>query len=142
MLVSNAVGYLLSQQGDTAVHTGSSLLVPAPSSGRATLTRPDGSQLPLAATSGSTIVPSDAIDQVGHYSVSDDQTGTTLRAFTASVLDAQASDIRPRPLPELSMPNSPTASEAPRTVTEWWPWLAAGSLAMLALEWLVFARRG
>ncbi len=36
LLVSNAVGYLLSQQGDTAIHTGSSLLVPAPSTGRAT----------------------------------------------------------------------------------------------------------
>jgi hypothetical protein len=142
LLVSNTVGYLLSQQGDTTVHTGSSLLVPAPSTGHATLTRPDGSQVPLAATNGSTIVPSGAIDQVGRYAISDEQTGTTLRAFTASMLDAQASDIRPRPLPELSPPSSPTASEAPRTVTEWWRWLAAGAVTLLALEWLVFARRG
>jgi hypothetical protein len=142
LLVSNTVGYLLSQQGDTAVHTGASLLVPAPSAGHATLTRPDGSQLPLAGSNGSAIVPSDAVDQVGRYVVGDNQTGATLRGFVASMLNAQASDIRPRPLPDLPPPSSPMAAGVPRTLTEWWPWLAAASLTMLALEWLVFARRG
>jgi hypothetical protein len=58
------------------------------------------------------------------------------------MLDAQASDIRRLPLPDLPPASSPTAAETPRTLTEWWPWLVAGSLTMLALEWLVFARRG
>jgi hypothetical protein len=58
------------------------------------------------------------------------------------MLDAQASDNRPRPLPDLPPASSPTAAETLRTLTEWWPWLAAGSPTMLAFEWLVFAHRG
>jgi hypothetical protein len=142
LLVSNAVGYLLSQQGDASVHTGEPLVAPAPSAGHAVMTRPDGSRMSLAAASGSTIVPAEATDQVGLYTVSDDQTGWVLRSFTASVLDAQASDIRPHPLPDVPPPVGSSNAQAPRTLTEWWPWLAAGSLALLALEWVVFAHRG
>jgi hypothetical protein len=67
--------------------------------------------------------------------------GTTLRGFMASILDAQALDIQTLLLPDLQPTGSPTAAETPRTLTELWPWLAAGSLTVLALEGQVFARR-
>ena len=54
--------------------------------------------------------------------------------------DPAESDIRPRPLPALA-----SGGGAPRSDTfpvEAWPWLVAGLVALLGLEWFVFARRG
>jgi hypothetical protein len=59
-------------------------------------------------------------------------------------LDRGESDIRPRPLPNFQFQTA--ASSQPAALasgwSETWPWLAAAALALLGLEWLVFARRG
>ncbi|MBV9577514.1 MAG: VWA domain-containing protein [Chloroflexi bacterium] len=55
--------------------------------------------------------------------------------------DTAESDIRPRPAPTFE-----TVTGSNQAVTsgsaDLWPWLAAAALAVLGLEWLVFARRG
>jgi von Willebrand factor type A domain/Aerotolerance regulator N-terminal len=62
-------------------------------------------------------------------------TGPTVEPF-----DRAESDIRPRPLPTFtSVPPPDLSVDTP--FSERWPWLAAGALAFLGLEWLVFARR-
>jgi Ca-activated chloride channel homolog len=55
--------------------------------------------------------------------------------------DFRESDIRPRPVPTFGEVVSADATPAPASA-EIWPWLAAGALMLLGLEWLVFARRG
>jgi hypothetical protein len=55
--------------------------------------------------------------------------------------DRVESDIRPRPLPTFQSAANPTIAPADGW-SETWPWLAAAGLALLGLEWLVFARRG
>jgi hypothetical protein len=55
--------------------------------------------------------------------------------------DSAESNIAPRPVPTFETRpavTGPTSSGS----TELWPWLAAAALAVLGLEWLVFARRG
>jgi hypothetical protein len=50
------------------------------------------------------------------------------------------SDILPRPIPNFdSVTVQPVGGAA---TTDVWPWLAAGVLALLGLEWLAFGRRG
>jgi hypothetical protein len=53
--------------------------------------------------------------------------------------DSSESDIRPRPIPTFDSSPSEAKPAAPAEV---WPWLAAGALALLGVEWVVFARRG
>jgi len=55
--------------------------------------------------------------------------------------DPAESDIRPRPLPTFeSAARSANMTTTPST--EVWPWAAGLALAILGLEWVVFARRG
>jgi hypothetical protein len=55
--------------------------------------------------------------------------------------DSAESDIAPRPAPTLETLSSPSQPVSGGSA-ELWPWLAAGALVVLGLEWLVFARRG
>jgi hypothetical protein len=54
--------------------------------------------------------------------------------------DSAESDIAPRPIPAFAEA-APKAEAAPGNA-EVWPWAAVASVAVLGLEWLVFARRG
>jgi hypothetical protein len=61
-------------------------------------------------------------------------------AARAEPFDPAESDIAPRPIPTFdSVGRSSVAPVSPRDV---WPWFAAATLALLGVEWLVFARRG
>jgi hypothetical protein len=55
-------------------------------------------------------------------------------------LDPLESDIAPRPIPSFSS-TTPTSATNPASA-DIWPWLATAALALLGVEWLVFARRG
>ena len=54
--------------------------------------------------------------------------------------DALESDIAPRPIPTIA--GSALTGLSSDGLSERWRWLAAGALALLGVEWLVFARRG
>jgi hypothetical protein len=66
---------------------------------------------------------------------------TAASAGQTEPFDPAESDIRPRPLPSLSdtQPGRATGSNVP---IDRWPWLVAGVVVLLGVEWLVFARRG
>lgn len=57
----------------------------------------------------------------------------------AARFDQRESDILPRPIPTFETVNQSAPSTTP---SEIWPWFAGVALALLGLEWLVFARRG
>src|SRR5262249_16772906 len=69
------------------------------------------------------------------------QAETPATASTVEPFDRAESDIRPRPLPTFKSGAPPDLS-VDTPFSERWIWLAAGALALLGLEWLVFARRG
>lgn len=52
------------------------------------------------------------------------------------------SNLAPRPAPQLSAPSSAPGGRPQRLMTDIWPWLALGALAVLALEWLYVLLRG
>lgn len=64
----------------------------------------------------------------------------TVSATMLEPFDQAESDIAPRPLPTF-VSSAPVESVAAGTA-ETWPWLAAAALALLGVEWFVFARRG
>jgi hypothetical protein len=69
------------------------------------------------------------------------QTEAMSAPATADSFDRAESDIRPRPLPTFQTVAAPSDTPA-NGWSETWSWLAAAALALLGLEWLVFARRG
>jgi hypothetical protein len=140
LLVSNALQYLQAQQGDLALHPGERFTVTA--RGNTPLVRADGSSVPSRAIPAGDLVQIEAPDAPGRYALIDAENGATLRGFSVSVLDARASDIRPRPLPSLSQVDTGQAAATSGAPTELWPFLAGSLLVVLLAEWLVFARRG
>jgi Ca-activated chloride channel family protein len=58
----------------------------------------------------------------------------------AEPFDPSKSDIAPRPIPTFAAQRTTPPSTA--GIGERWQWLLIGALAVLGLEWLVFARRG
>lgn len=148
LLVSNAVSYLLSVAQPPVLAPGARLTVPAPASGRrATLVRPDGGRAELPSADGELRIG--PLDQVGRYTlVEPTDAGERVAARIAvNLADAAESDIRPRldaaqALVAGTAPTPLAASALPQRTNEWWRPLVLGALALLALEWLVFARRG
>jgi hypothetical protein len=59
----------------------------------------------------------------------------------AEKFDPAESDIAPRPVPTFQTTTTPILSSG-SAVNDLWPWLAASTVVLLGLEWLVFARRG
>jgi hypothetical protein len=64
----------------------------------------------------------------------------SLAAQPSEPFDPAESDIAPRPIP--SFPAVQPVQTVGGGAAEAWPWIAAAALAVLGVEWLVFARRG
>ncbi|HEY2594631.1 MAG TPA: VWA domain-containing protein [Chloroflexota bacterium] len=65
----------------------------------------------------------------------------TAGAPQTPAFDTSESDIAPRPVPTFETVANADQS-ASTGATELWPWLAGLALAVLGIEWMVFARRG
>jgi hypothetical protein len=70
------------------------------------------------------------------------QADTANSPSSSEPFDKAESDIRPRNLPTFDTVAAPAGTPLNRGQSETWPYLAAAALAILGLEWLVFARRG
>jgi hypothetical protein len=145
LLLSNAIIHLLEEAQGPAITPGDVLTLPAPDGGRAVLVSPDGQRRQLSADDSELRVRD--TDQVGRYTILDAQDERVLlRSFTVNLLDATESDIRPRqdlaPMPVTTAERASSTGDSGAPLREWWRWLVAATLALLVLEWLVFARRG
>ncbi|MFN8535269.1 MAG: VWA domain-containing protein [Dehalococcoidia bacterium] len=136
-LVANAVDWLLAGP-DGASISGATVRLPGGLSGD--LVGPDGRRQPatgLALTADT--------DRVGLYQTR--RLGTDpLTIFAVNLTDERESDILPRP-PLVGAPFAPFSlpalgvDGAPAGI-DFWPFLAAGVLLLLLVEWIVFIRRG
>ncbi len=143
LLVSNAVAQLIAHRSGLAVSPGQPVELPAPSGRRALLVLPDGRRQRLESAGGQLWIRE--TERVGRYLVLDGANEqVVLASFSVNLLDRAESDIRPRgdlaPLPATHQAVADPAGELP--VREWWRLLTAALLAVLGIEWLVFARRG
>jgi hypothetical protein len=143
VLVTNAVSHLVAGGLGPAVSPGDSVFLPIPSGGRAVLVRPDGRRETLT-PSGNELRIADT-SQIGRYTVldpADDR--TVLRSFAVNLLNSNESDIRPRrdlsPI-QATGPSLDAEGVGTSLMSEWWRLVAAGAVALLGIEWLMFARR-
>lgn len=139
VLVSNAVSSMLATSAGPAVRPGQIVTIPVTADGRpAVVLRPGGQREQLATAGG---VRYQRTEQVGRYLVQEQTGQRPLRVFSVSLLDAIESDIVPRII-ENAPARELDAENLVRAVSELWKPLAAAGLALLVIEWLVFARRG
>jgi hypothetical protein len=80
------------------------------------------------------------ISNATSFLLSESEVASTVTPANSERFDRSESDIKPRPLPSFDAVSQIAGGVA--TTSDQWPWLAAGALAVLGLEWLVFARRG
>jgi hypothetical protein len=76
-------------------------------------------------------------EEVGVYEVA---WANARREFAVNLLDADESNIEPRPSIEVGG-QKVTAGEARVQARETWKWIAAAALVLLLLEWYVYNRR-
>lgn len=119
------------------------LAIPLPSQGNGVVVRaPDGTQTALAPAQGRVVF--NDTTQLGVYEIlAQDPTNSLhpIGRFAVNALNANESDISPRP--DLQLGSGPAATNVnlPRTRDEWWTPLAWVALVLLIAEWL-YAYRG
>ncbi len=141
IFVSNAVRWLAHSEdtSESQVRTGSPVSLDAPpAAGTVTVTKPDGSKHTVAVPSRGGGVFDDT-DQIGLYSASG--AGGFHRVFAANLADYAESEITPRKSPDLGGGVSGQIGRRVTVTRELWPWLAAGLLCLLGVEWYAFHRR-
>lgn len=147
LLLSNIVGYLAPGSGAEAAQLapGQPLAIPVdPSIADVRVTRPDGTTTAVPVQNGQAIYAD--TDALGPYTVEQRQ-GERLvgrQRYAVNLFAPDESKIATQP--ELSVPQ---VSGLQQAVTrervgrqEFWRWLAAGALALLVIEWLVYQRNG
>lgn len=143
ILVDRLSGFLLPQALPPGAHApGDPVSITAPSASAAvSVTRPDGASVRLPMGGG--LLSGDQTDEVGVYTVSIDIEGRVSRsAFAVDALDAGHGSVAPRPRPALSgTARASAADQGAAPDLELWPYLASAVLALLLVEWLVWARR-
>jgi hypothetical protein len=136
-LISNAVDWLLAGL-DGAVAAGTTVRLPAGLNGD--LVGPDGGRQPVAG-----LAFASGAERAGQYQLR--RLGEDpLTLFAVNVADARESDVTPR-RPTVGQPIRPFSLAAPGLDgqpegIDLWPFLAAGVLVLLVLEWFLYTRRG
>ncbi len=75
---------------------------------------------------------------VGVYTVVSNQ--AVLGSFAVNLFDPAESNIRPAPAIRLGRTEVPAAARNALGQFEIWPWLAAGALVLLLVEWWLYHR--
>jgi len=117
---------------------------PPPAADTLRFTLPDGAQREIPAPGGR--IAFTETQQLGLYQLELLQSGELLQAqpFAVNLFAPSESDIAPLAVDELPQRlggTSPSAEDEQLGLREWWMWLAAAALALLALEWWVYHRR-
>jgi hypothetical protein len=136
VLVGNAVSHLLSGGAGPSIAAGRVISIPALAGSEVVLRRPDGREEVLQAVGNELRV--ERTEEVGRYTMVEQSSGRTLRTFAVNLADAAESDIRPR---AATPPRGELLAVVPQSLVEWWTPLVLAALALLSVEWLVFARR-
>lgn len=147
LLVSNALVYLQQQVQDPQLQPGqvpTLPIAPLPPGASVALLLPEGARRAVQVSPlGDVVLPPAATDAVGRYQVVNAADDRLLRQFSVQLGDSAESDTRPRPdfAAAVQSPGPLLAAAETPPVDEWWRVLAGAALAVLASEWLVFARR-
>lgn len=141
IFISNAVAWLSGEQTGLSasglnVRTGRSFAIPVPGKGgNMILTLPDGSSVPVDASSGVATVRS--ADLAGNYELSGKGVHTTI---AANLVDEAESDVTPRA--SLDLAGQPVAATTRSiALAESWRLIVLLALCLLAAEWWVFVRK-
>lgn len=141
IFVSNAIAWLTGEHAGGEgtglnVRTGRSFAYPMPrKAGSLTLKRPDGSSVPVDASSGVATVRS--ADLAGLYTLSGKGVRTSI---AANLVDEAESEVEPRASLELSG-NVVAATARSVAFAETWRLILLLGLCALAVEWWVFVRK-
>lgn len=139
VFIQNAVQYLASggrADAGLAYRPGEVAAVPVERDGRVVWRGPVA--LSASATGGRAVLP--AFTRAGLYEATGDL-GPPWDRLAVNLLDGIESDVRT--VDQLQVGTTPVAGQAQAAVIRrevWW-WFAAGALAMLMIEWLVYTRR-
>ncbi|MFM1769000.1 MAG: hypothetical protein RJA22_1529 [Verrucomicrobiota bacterium] len=142
IFIANAVDWLhpaSTRAADRLVSPGAAFRLPLGQRvPQARLTLPDGRTrlLPVPADARELVV-GDTMRQ-GVYRV---EAGTNQATFCVNLLDAQESNIQPRPELALGTYERVAATRLRRGSVEIWRWMALAALAVLGLEWWWYHRR-
>jgi len=143
VLMSNLVEWLRpgSSVGGQSVSPGSPVnVIPWPAATKVVVVRPDGSTEPLAPPFP--IRPIADTNQLGLYRVVQSAPGQPdhVSWFAVNLFSQRESDLTlPSALPLLSSKGHP-ASQSTLAPEDLWPWLTAGLLFLLVVEWWAYRR--
>jgi hypothetical protein len=127
VLVANAVGWL---SGGPYAPVGSQPALPAGAWARAVLTDPQGGTRVVEAQDGEFVLP--PLDRVGAYHL---RTAGWERRWIVRGVDPRESDLAVTPAPA-----GPAAAGAPAAHVPVYPWMLGLAAALVAVEWLLWAR--
>jgi len=143
ILTVNLVDWLLPQataQFPSVARPGDPVPIqPDPEAAEIVVTSPDGARHALPV--GETIPIFAAADQLGVYLVEQfDRSGASLQsaAFVVNLFSEAESDIAPRESVRVGQTEVSAASREEEGRREFWPWLAAVALGVLAVEWWAY----
>ncbi|MBN1179554.1 MAG: BatA and WFA domain-containing protein [Anaerolineae bacterium] len=145
ILTANLTRWLLPQGGiaaSVALQPGAPVSIqPHPEAQRMVVTLPDTTQQVL--TVGETLPVFAATDRPGVYRVEHvDAAGEVLLTdfFAVNLFDAQESNVAPGEALLVGGEQVPVSAPEEQGRREFWPWLAAAALGVLAVEWWTYHR--
>ncbi len=131
----------LGNTGDVATvayRAGEAVTVPVEDGEDVTYRGPE--TLNAAARSGLATLPT--LTRVGWYRTDADAVAPPMDRIAVNLLDENESDLRPAEVLRVASSSGVASAAGEETVRrEWWPWLTGAALAMLCVEWWVYAGR-
>ena len=142
ILVDRLTSWLLPQASQPGFRPGAEVPLGV-TGGGLSVTRPDGSVVPIAADAGSGPAVFADTNEVGIYEVARTANGRrqVLSHFAVNVSSPDVSAVAPVAHPNLASSIAPATSGTTRKrPQEWWPWVGGAALIILSAEWAVFHR--
>jgi hypothetical protein len=142
ILVDRLTSWLLPQASQPSFRPGAEVPLGA-TGGGLSVTRPDGSVVPIAADASSGPAVFADTNELGIYEVVRGAgTGRqVLSHFAVNLSTPDVSAVAPVAHPDIASSIAAATSQTTRKrPQEWWPWVAGAALIILSAEWAVFHR--